>query len=294
MQNYLPSKQFIKKGAVATTIVVVILLMQTSWFKEKFIKKDSPIVAGNQTIKELVEKDSNKNGISDWEEKLWGLDPTVLYTGGSSNKSIVENKKSQLNIKSSGSEGGPIDSSDKLAREVFALAATLGQSDEIDDETLRKIASKMGDEVKAKSSIIYTVKDIKSVPTTNESLDKYTSDILKIVENFNKEVGDIDILIKSVEIGDFSDMAKLVETSKKYKSYAKSVLVISVPIGLLDYHIDFLNSLNGFAESFYYLSKIEDDSLNGIIGLSLYKAYNEKVSVSLFNLEVYLSKYGII
>jgi hypothetical protein len=246
-------------------------------------------------VKELLDKDSNGNGVSDWEEKLWGLDPKVEYTGGVANKTIIEQRKQSLNIPTNNKiSGGAINDTEKLSRELFALAATLGQSDEVDNQTLQEIASKLGETVRAKTSVVYTVKDIKTVPTTEESLKKYAKDIVSAIGSFDKNTADIDLVIKGLENGDFSHLDELGKSAVIYKDYSKKLLTVTAPIGVTQYHLSLLNSFNGFAESFYYLSKIEDDSMSGLIGVAIYQAYNEKIAIATFNLEDYLTKYGII
>lgn len=294
MNLNLPSKIFIKKATALTVLVSILLFTQTGWFKQKFLKKNPSIVAGNQTIKELLDKDTNGNGVSDWEEKLWGLDPAVLYTGGVANKDIIETKKKSLNINPTSEDTEGVSPTDKLARELFALTVTLGQSDEIDSETLKSIAQKLGDSVKAKTSISYTIKDIRAVSTTEESLKKYSEDIIGVIESFDRNSADIDIVIESLQNADFSRLSELEKSSIAYKEYSKKLLTIPVPIGVVPYHLGIVNSFNGFGESFSYLSKIEDDGLSGLIGVAIYKAYNEKIVISLFNLEEYLKKYAII
>ena len=49
-------------------------------------------------LKTLVGRDSNTNGIPDWEEALWGLDP---YADGATNKNTIIAKKAAQGIPTS-------------------------------------------------------------------------------------------------------------------------------------------------------------------------------------------------
>ncbi|MBY0329001.1 hypothetical protein K2Q02_02830, partial [Patescibacteria group bacterium] len=69
----LPSKQFLIRGGIATGIVTLILIVQTEWFLGLFNKKPQQIDP-NITIGDAIAKDSNGNGIPDWEERRLGQD----------------------------------------------------------------------------------------------------------------------------------------------------------------------------------------------------------------------------
>jgi hypothetical protein len=289
-----PSKQFIKRGSIAVVIVILLLTAQTNWFKKIFNKSSSDkIEISNKTIGQIIGKDSNGNGISDWEEKLWGLDPTILSTNGVANKDIIENKKKVLKSQQIDSSA-KVDETDKLARDLFELTSTLGQSDEVDSQTLKAIASKMGDSVKSKVNNVYSLKDIKTVKTTSESLGKYYEDIGNTAKFFDTESPDIELVIQALENGDTSRLSELNKTGSEYKIYAKQLQALSVPVGIAEYHLNLINGFAGLAESFSYLSQIEDNSINGLVGVAIYKTYNTKISTALMNLREYLTKYGII
>ena len=120
-----PSKKFLIRGAIAASIVATILIVQTPWFLNLFKKKEEARkeALSNATVGELVGKDSNNNGIADWEERLWGLDPTKLTTNGVANKTIIEQKRKQLG----GTDDTPLNENDRLARDLFMVASAVGQ-----------------------------------------------------------------------------------------------------------------------------------------------------------------------
>lgn len=88
-KKYLPSKKF--ASIIISIIVIIALFFATKWIisiiKERKISKDSPTP---MTVGSLIQKDSNKNGIADWEEYLWGLNPEK---NGQENKDFIMAKK---------------------------------------------------------------------------------------------------------------------------------------------------------------------------------------------------------
>ena len=78
----------ILKFIIITSIVVVLLVIIYVVFfmpsnGEIFStgnKKNTPLKVENQTITELIQKDSDGDGVMDWEEGLWGTDPNNTKT----------------------------------------------------------------------------------------------------------------------------------------------------------------------------------------------------------------------
>lgn len=86
--SYLPSPEFRRRALVVFILIVIILLV--TWLAPKLHQK---IVARNEAraliVKDLVAQDQNQNGIQDWEEALWGLDPN---TNGPENREFIMSK----------------------------------------------------------------------------------------------------------------------------------------------------------------------------------------------------------
>ena len=133
LEKYLPSKKFI-----ASFLVIVILVSFFFTIKGVVVLFKNSKVSVNKgqtqvTVGTLVQKDSNNNGIPDWEEYLWGLNPKV---NGESNKQFILSKKKTL------TENGDItvtDDSQKisdnelLSRQFFATLISLQQSGQLDE-----------------------------------------------------------------------------------------------------------------------------------------------------------------
>ena len=81
-------------------IVALFFLKTTSVFKNTATyqksNQENGLTYGNLTIKDLVNKDTDRDGILDWEEGLWGTDPTKKETTlGTPDKVAIENLKKQ-------------------------------------------------------------------------------------------------------------------------------------------------------------------------------------------------------
>ena len=222
-----PSKQFIIRGTIAIGIVVIVLVVQTNWFHTLINKNDAAPVAPSTTVGDILDQDSNGNGITDWEEKLWGLDPAVLYTNGVPNRQIIEEKKRSLGVT-------PIDTAtmnetDKLSRELFTLATALGQSGDVDNQTLSQIAGGFGSSID--TNLVrntYSAKDIQTIKTTAQSLTTYTNNLKAVLKKYDKGQAEVDVIVNAVQNGDESGLAELETTSTLYRSLAKELIGLKI------------------------------------------------------------------
>ncbi|MCX6754124.1 MAG: hypothetical protein NTV03_03670 [Candidatus Nomurabacteria bacterium] len=142
-KNYLPSKKF---QAIILIIIVFIALFFTvkgivSLIKSKKLTSKEP---AKITVGEVIQKDSNSNGIPDWEEYLWGLDPNK---NGPENKEFIMAKKKTLAENNGGLSGDPsqtITDNDLLSQEFFATIVSLQQTGSLNDESMSAITNAIG------------------------------------------------------------------------------------------------------------------------------------------------------
>lgn len=291
-QTSLPSKQFLIRGGIAIGIVSLILIFQTDWFWGLFGKK-APRIDPEQTIGQTVGKDSNGNGIPDWEERLFGLDPTVLYTGDMSNKEIIENKKKALGLNANGDEG-PLNESDRIARQLFSIGISLGQ----EGASLDDIGA-AGDALGASTSEIYvanhyTFKNIKTTTTTKASLLAYQNKVESAISRFSTIEVDTQNNLNEIENGDYEAVPKVTIPLKQYQTISQEIAAIPVPVPLAQHHLNLINAIYGMGESLSYLALFDNDPIVGLKGLSLYRDFSFKYDMAVDELGTLLLEYGIL
>lgn len=294
--SFLPSKTFLIRGGIATGVVAVILMSQTNWFHTLFHKKGAAPLAlsPDTTLGDLVQKDSNGNGIPDWQERLWGLDPTTLYTNGTPNASVIAQKQKAAGVSATIS-GSSENNTDKLARDLFALSTTLGANQSVDDSTLASVAGELGRQITIDiNTSTYKSSDIHTIPTTATSLRTYRTRLQTTLTKYGADAPNIEIVLSALEKGDFSNLEQLSAAATQYASVAKSLKSIPVPIGVAAFHLDIMNGFAGMAKSFVYLKDIDTDGLDALSGLAVYKNYSQLFSNAVTNLNEYLAKYDIL
>ncbi len=291
-----PSKQFLIRGGIASGIVALVLIAQTTWVRELFTfkKKFSVDTTTALTVGDVAFKDSNGNGIADWEERLWGLDPAELYTNGVPNKTIITQKKEALGIALPATEEKE-NETDQLARQLFSITTALSQNEAVDDGVFGDIAKDFGANIETKTiSNTYNLHDIKTVPTNYNSLVAYSAAFRTIFAKYSTGQEDVTIIISSLETEDYSRLAELAPIAASYRSLAKELSLLRVPVGVLQYHLDIINALAGIADSFSYITQLQNNGLEALSGIGAYHTYNLRGQEALYNMHSYLVRYGIL
>lgn len=292
--SYRPSKKFLIRGGISSGVIILILVFQTSWFRALFNRPPKQaVINSNETIGGLLGKDTNGNTIPDWEERLWGLDPTVLYTNGVSNKQIIEQKRKDLGI--ADTKEGPLNETDILAQQLFSITSAISQSDQGGDGVLTNVGTDLANATKFKQvTNQYSIQNIKTTKTTTASLRTYYDAVTKVVSQYKTETVATDVLVPALETGDFSELPKLKETAESYKKFSKSLQAITVPVGITAEHLALANGFYGMAQSFDYILEIEDNGVNALAGIAIYKNYAARVEQALVGLNDYFINYGIL
>ncbi len=291
-ERSLPSKQFLIRGSIAIGIVAIVLIVQTDWFRALFHKSPLPPAASNKTVGDFVSQDSNGNGIADWEEKLWGLDPTALYTNGVPNKQVIEERKKALGITAA---DAPANETDALARELLTITTALGTSGELTDESLASIGARLAESVEFQQYVNhYSLKDIQTVPTTGASLQQYYGAFGTIALKHANSASEIDILVTALESGDFSGIERLEPIIEEYTRYARELVSLPVPVGLQRQHLEITNSIHGFSVALRYMTELSDNGANALAGVALYKISDARLFTASEEMRTYFTRYGIL
>src|SRR3989344_1932573 len=154
----------------------MLFLVALFFIKNKTVFKNQAnqegLAYGNETLESFVNKDTDGDGILDWEENLWGTDPLKKDTNDDGTGDDVEvakmkaaqgmsvNGKINLDVESSET----LTETDKFSRELFSTIATLSQAGEINQETVEKLSNSLVEQIKAPSvQKVFLMSDLKII-----------------------------------------------------------------------------------------------------------------------------------
>ncbi|MFA6386647.1 MAG: hypothetical protein WCW04_02680 [Candidatus Paceibacterota bacterium] len=278
-KNYLPSKKF---QAIVLIIVVFIALFFTvkgivSLIKSKKLTSKEP---AKITVGEVIQKDSNSNGIPDWEEYLWGLDPNK---DGVANKEFIISKKNTL---AQSGEMTPTDDSktiaenDILSRQFFATIMSLQQTGELSTDSMQSISDAVGQKIEATPiANIYSKSMLKIVADSATANENYHAAFSSLVTQYeNADIGgELTLISQGIGNNDPQALAAAQSVASAYRSFASDLIKIPVPDSAFNAHLNLANDYEKTAQSIEGLTKTLTDPIIGMKAILNYKQYSDAI-----------------
>lgn len=303
-RDYLPSKLFQKRllaivGIIAVVAAVILLgrLIQKGVANYRLNKqiRQLPAELRDQvdvlTVGELQRKDSNGNGIADWEERLYGLDPLA---NGEENRKKVEEKRQTLRASAEGSgENAPTGETDLFTREFLSLVTSLQTSGALSEEALSNIAASVGAKfIPEDQKEIYSQYAFRRVRDSKLADDDYIRQSTAALEKSGvlPLIGyEMDYISQSLQTNNAVLVAPLDNFAGAYKKFAETLVAIPVPERLLEDHKALVNSAAYISESLLMIQKIKTDPMTAVQGLGIYSLNYRIMNEALDDLAAKLS-----
>lgn len=284
-KKYLPSKRFgIFLGGGLLVVVVFLGISGLLQGKEKFTSKDN-LSTNSETLNDLLQSDTDLDGVFDWEEALWGTDKTKKATFNDTPDGVyIKQKKEALAY----SDNGTLNETDQFAREFFASYVALKSAGE-DSDSINNFSKALGEKIGDPNLVdIYAEGDIDVVVAGDkDDISAYYTDIQDIFEKYRKTgMGDeIDIvnsgLLAYTEKNSKVNYNELNSIGKSYQNFASDMMQIKVPKTYAKRHVDIANSAHNTGVSVISMVSIIDDPIVGLTGITQYQKYsNEFISLA--------------
>jgi len=321
---YLPNKKIF-------FLLVFILLIFAGWFyfsgskngqaKDVAEQEKSPLIAAVEQTSQL-DKDSDGDGLKDWEELLWKTDQNKADTDGDGTSDGEE-----INLDRDPLKAGPNDKiSDKedlvaqekaiadskqntmttvYARRFMEAYLTLkNQKRELTDSDKDGLVKSLMDNIKSDIKIkdSYDISNIKIIGGQKANLEKYAREIKKILvdekpikENvvivFNRLLENLNDK-KNADTYE-SDAKKILDNGEAYKQGVTKLVSVEAPDILAGYHLALINNLNGMQEAVMAMFVVASDPMKGLAGFELYRQKATVFSKSFEELKITLNAKDI-
>lgn len=284
-KKYLPSKNF-------TEIVLIIIILISLFFAGRGVisllkngksSKNSkePI---KMTVGSLISKDSNDNGIADWEEYLWGLDPSKK---GKENKEFILNKKKELQengVISISDDSKSITENEMLSQEFFATIVSLQQTGELNEETIKSVSESLGQNIVPtpiddiyKSNILKIQNDSTLANTT------YYNALGKLVTKYAEaNIGsELTFIVQGLSNQDPQALYAAKTVADAYISFGEDLINTPVPASLASLHLSAANNYEKTGQSTKGLAQTLSDPIVGMKAIINYKKYSDLLASDL-------------
>lgn len=291
VKKYLPSPQFIKNAGILLGLIIIIIVIAkvVPSLRAKIAENNA---AKGVVVKDIVVQDQNANGIQDWEEALWGLDP---FGDGASNKEYITAKKKALN--KDNIPESELTEDDKMAREFFALVVSLQQSGNLTEASMKTLAEEIGSKVVATDiADTYTDKMLQIVPTTPASLRTYHNALQKIDKKYeDRDIGgELALIGQSIANNDPQALRVAILSANDYREFGKGLMSIPTPTSLAVMHLELANNYEKNALALEGMSLMLENPTSGMAMLVKYKRYNDAIVATLGKLTTFFRRNGII
>ncbi|MCG2695276.1 thrombospondin type 3 repeat-containing protein [Candidatus Parcubacteria bacterium] len=282
--KWLPSKRLILFfGVIIVLIIGIFLIFQIKNKRKVLYNSDNKdlVITQKILIKKASEKDSDNDGLKDWEENLWKTDPNNPDSDGdgtNDNEEILQNRDPL--------KAGPDDliqnktekeikyetETEKVAKGVLAGYLFLKQNNSLTDENQEKLLSSIVDNsfFSGKESNDYNLSDLKIISDSKESFEIYKKELLNVLYKYLGQKNDLVVLKKIIDTKNIDDLKLLEESVRRNYQMQKEILNLSVPNQLAVNHLKIVNLIGRIARDINEMTFIFNDPMKALIGIKDY------------------------
>ena len=275
-QSWKPSRKTLSVIVVLCTVTIGVFILsfyQSKTTTNPFIKKGVSLVT-KSSQQDLVARDSDGDGVLDWEESLWGLDPNKK---DSDNNGITDNqeiatKKISLGI-SANLPAATTTLTDQFAREFFSTFSALRQSGNLTKANINKFSERStGSLTSITVPDAYTSKDIIISTSTNIAI--YRKEISATAKGLQTQKLGREALLLSKAMGKVrSDklVSELQTIEQIYLTLSERTIKVRAPSKVQNTHLKLANTYHRLGVAIGGLSEIYDDPALSVVYFNEYK-----------------------
>jgi hypothetical protein len=273
IKEILPSKKFTLATAIIASVAIVVLILNlTKEYRHKeYTKKETS--TNSQVLvqaEQIINEDTDGDGLPDWEESLWGMDPNNPDTNGDGVGDLeeVNKKRPQETL-----EGSETNQTSLLAENLFQTILSLNQSGSLSNSNLTSIATALGDSVQDALYDNYTAETVQTIATTAENQTNYMNSFNEIFgrydsTSFGEELSIIPLFLQDPE----TNQSSLEEISDLYIQISEDLASVPTPSEISLVHLKLINQLHRIGQSLQEILYINDDPIRGVAGVSNYES----------------------
>lgn len=269
----------------------------------------------NEFIVARADKDSDDDGLLDWEEELWGTNPNLKDSDGDGTDDGAEVKANRHPARAAPDDILPkgsamtlkesIDSyladenrteTEKIALSLFQGYSNLRQEGTLGGtDTALLVDQLVSKQIALPSEPHYRASELSVVEDTDKTRAAYKRAYDELVAQL-ANVSENELLTLERALGSESelDIAKLDTPIAVYTDAVRRLLTMPVPEGASDPHLELLNSFALLREGLADMRATLDDPIRGSNGVQIYIASIGPLAASFTDLNKYFERNGLV
>ncbi|HET8574625.1 MAG TPA: hypothetical protein VFM02_00430 [Candidatus Paceibacterota bacterium] len=310
ISRYLPKK---KLPVIITVIVAVVViggaltLQQKGHWHGVSVQTDQATLAESTAASSSLDKDTDGDGLKDWQEILWGTDPKNPDTDGDGTpdgEEVKENRDPTIpgpNDQLQNSNGTPATSTaaiyasltpqQQATRNLFARYLALQASGSLDSGSANDISNEFIQEALHGSSSeaffkTYTAKDlIVSNDTSAQAVHDYGNKMGAIYVKYppvSSTDNELSLFVKAENSKNQADFDKIKPFAERYRNVLAASLKVPVPKDAVAMDLNYINALSALATNADALSQAWEEPLQSGTIVSTYVHDKEPKVISAF------------
>jgi hypothetical protein len=301
MNKYLPSKKFVRFIGIIVAIGIVIWIVSMLLSKKtSFVnKRDTQNTAvASDSIDDAYTKDSDGDGVYDWEETLWGTDPNKKDTNGDGMSDGAEIKAKKKDIQnsaefatSSRGDTKSFNQTEQFAQQLLSTASLAKQEGGLTTEAMDAFSKSFGSSISSASiPDQFTLADIHMKNVTPAAYKEALSKAFSAYRAAN--ISELGVLYRFAN-GDTSAAADIDTLIKLYSDLSTNLLAVQTPYAIAGTELTMANNAAKLSAVFVNMKNINDDPLVSVVGFKEYQDYSAELEKAVINLQNYFATSGV-
>jgi hypothetical protein len=235
------------------------------------------------SAEDISSRDSDGDGIRDWEEFLWGLDPYKKDTNGNGLDDAKELEVRKIALRGSTTATGTATTTftDTFSKEFFVAFTALKQSGNLTKKNIDQI-SKQSLEALTQTTITekYSNKDLIIASSTPSAKTEYKKAINQTGKGLSiKSLGrELELLSRAINRPRSEKLiSELTKIQQTYLTLAERTIKVPVPSAIQNTHLELANTYYKLGAAVGGLTLIYDDPALSVVYFSEYQKALEKL-----------------
>lgn len=300
----IPHKNLIASGLIALFIILVGLFVNKENFAlpKNTVKTDAALAADKTGEEDVTNRDSDSDGLFDWEERLHGSDPFMADTDGDGTFDGTERSLGRDPLKA-----GPKDKLPMVVGLEFATSST--DLAGIKKEYFAKYLASAGRDVRETTfrNLIKGFEPKKFMPTaelldlnvssnvSREALREYGNAFGMLIQKYTatKLRTEEEILGAAMKTKNDASLRDLQLLIIVYTNFSRDLKALAVPLPLAEHHLAIVNGYDGMAKGLIGMLHLFSNPIDGAAGYQAYTRFRLDVTVGYSGVVSYFSKQQV-